>query len=420
MKRKLVIFMLFCIALSSLAATIASGTCGKDDPKSVRWELSDDSLLIISGRGAMEDFDKSVAPWLKHHSFIKQVKVEDGVTSIGSYAFAEPNKVMWSRVDIIDNSSLYCDKLESVTIGKSLVSIGDWAFYDCRKLQRVIVRSDSLLSIGREAFSGCWNLEEINLPNSVQLIAERAFHNCRSLLNIVIPNSVQTIEKHTFSYCAGLKSVTIPNSVKEIKESAFDGCDELPSIHLPASVIAIGEEAIPRIHITVSEDNPRYCAIEDVFYTKAVDTLIFCIEDKKGVFEIPNTVKHIAQEAFSFCQDLTEIVIPNSVVSIDEGAFQFCHKLKKVIITNSVVSIGDGVFSGCNNLISIYLQCEDPDDICGILYTGIKLGQCTFYVPKGSGKQYEEYMFNWRESPNQDDKEIPWGEFGKIVEYDYK
>ena len=45
MKRKLVLFMLFVIALSSLAETIASGTCGKDDPKSVRWELSDDRVL---------------------------------------------------------------------------------------------------------------------------------------------------------------------------------------------------------------------------------------------------------------------------------------------------------------------------------------------------------------------------------------
>ena len=78
------------------------------------------------------------------------------------------------------------------------------------------------------------------------------------------------------------------------------------------------------------------------------------------------------------------------------------------------------MFKDCDNLKEIYLQLSNPAEVSGILYTGIKRGQCTFYVPKGSGRQYEEYMFNWRESPNQNDKEIPWGKFGKIVEYDYK
>ena len=89
MKRKLALFMLFCLVLSSLAATIASGTCGKNNPESVRWELSDDRVLTISGKGAMEDFEASKVPWQNHRPLIKQVIIEDGVTSIGSYAFED-------------------------------------------------------------------------------------------------------------------------------------------------------------------------------------------------------------------------------------------------------------------------------------------------------------------------------------------
>ena len=194
----LLLSMLF-FSISSNAKIIASGTCGKNVAKSVKWELDDDGVLTISGEGPMKDFDKSKAPWLKHHSLIEEVVIEDGVTSIGSYAFAEVNKVTMSRIDIIDNTSLYCDELESVVIGKSVVSIGDRAFYDCDFLDRVIIKGESLLSIGIEAFSGCLELTNINLPNSVQTIGERAFFACSSLSNIVIPNSVQTIEKHTFS-----------------------------------------------------------------------------------------------------------------------------------------------------------------------------------------------------------------------------
>jgi len=350
----LLLSMLF-FSISSNAKIIASGTCGKNVAKSVKWELDDNGVLTISGEGPMKDFDKSKAPWLKHHSLIEEVVIEDGVTSIGSYAFAEVNKVTMSRIDIIDNTSLYCDELESVVIGKSVVSIGDRAFYDCDFLDRVIIKGESLLSIGIEAFSGCLELTNINLPNSVQTIGERAFFACSSLSNIVIPNSVQTIEKHTFSSCDELESITIPNSVKVIKDRAFAFCDELTSIHIPASVISIGEEAIPRIHITVSEDNPCYCAIDDILYTKAMDTLLFCLEDKIGEVRIPDGVKHIKDEAFENCSDVTNIILPNSLLTIGEDVFAWCDNLHDLKLPNSLTCIGDGAFTACYKLTNLYI-----------------------------------------------------------------
>ena len=55
---------------------------------SAGWVLSTDGVLTISGSGAMKNFSESnPAPWKVYASKIQSVKVEDGVTNVGDYAF---------------------------------------------------------------------------------------------------------------------------------------------------------------------------------------------------------------------------------------------------------------------------------------------------------------------------------------------
>ncbi|MDE7093452.1 MAG: leucine-rich repeat protein, partial [Oscillospiraceae bacterium] len=94
----------------------------------------------------------------------------------------------------------------SVTIPDSVVTIGEYAFYDC----------DSLISV--------------TIPDSVVTIGEYAFYDCDSLISVIIPDSVTTIEKRTFSRCDSLTAVTIPDSVTSIEDWAFYDCTALESI----------------------------------------------------------------------------------------------------------------------------------------------------------------------------------------------
>ena len=73
-----------------------SGTCGKDDPatgdvdesQNVTWMLTGNTLTI-SGTGAMADYAEAGGqPWTAMHSDINAIVIEDGVTSIGNYAFS--------------------------------------------------------------------------------------------------------------------------------------------------------------------------------------------------------------------------------------------------------------------------------------------------------------------------------------------
>lgn len=75
---------------------------------------------------------------------------------------------------------------------------------------------------------------------SVTSIGNNAFFDCSRLQSVIIPESVTSIENDVFMACTGLQSVTIPNSVTRIGDTAFDACTSLRSITIPNSVTTIG------------------------------------------------------------------------------------------------------------------------------------------------------------------------------------
>ena len=388
------------VIIVMLTATTAraddSGECGASG-NNVTWSFNSSSkTLTISGTGAMANYSPFVKPWINNIESIETVVIEDGVTSIGNYAFA------------------YCSNLTSVTIPSSVTSIGKYVFFICTRLTSVTIPS-SVTSIGGGAFDNCSSLTSITIPSSVTSIEKSTFANCESLTSINIPANVTTIGEDAFFYCSALETITIdegndiydsrdecnaiietvsntliygckktviPNSVTSIGEKAFYFCEGMTSVTIPSSVTSIGKTAFLGCTGLASVTIPSSVT--------TIGELAFNRCQSLTSVTIPSSVTTIESYAFSECTGLSSVTIPSSVTSIEERTFLACSSLTSVTIPSSVTNIGNSAFEGCTSLKSIFMLANSTvdDEAFDFNVQGKK-----FYVPSGSADNYSYYFY---------------------------
>jgi hypothetical protein len=356
-----------------------SGTAG-----TLTWTLNN-GTLTVSGEGVMPDYGKNdYAPWHHYRDSIITVIIENGVTSIGNWAFSG------------------FSSLTSITIPNSVTNIGWEAFNRCSSLTSITI-PDSVTDIACGDFDGCSNLISIHVKDRNEYYSSEdgvLFNKDKTTLlycpvrktgHYTIPNSVTCIEWGAFAGCSSLTSITIPNSVTRIEDDwAFDGCSSLISINVQGRNLCFSSE-------------------NGVLFNKDKTYLICCPSQKAGYFiVIPNSVEHLGYCAFPECSSLRHIhvedgnkcfsskdgilfnknktrlircpaqkagqyTVPDSVKSIESLAFAGYGSLTSVIISDGVESIGN-CFSGCSGLISIYTkdgnQYFSSDD--GVLFDKFK------------------------------------------------
>ena len=157
------------------------------------------------------------------------------------------------------------------------------------------------------------------------------------ILELVVSEGVTGICDNAFSDCYQLSTVSLPDTLESIGAYAFMSC-ALRKIRIPASVSSIDESAFFDTgikNILVDEENSSFRSMEGVLYNRRGTTLILCPEGREGEFTVPDGVTSIRAKAFYCCRELTEVAIPSSVTTIGLQAFYECTKLEAILVSNS-------------------------------------------------------------------------------------
>ncbi len=231
--------------------------------KDITWTLSEEGVLDVYGKGAIEDFDPlKPDEWLdlKSGESVKKIIIHEGITEIGDYAFYKCTKATQLTLPstltrVGDFAFMGCIAIPTVTLGAKVQQVGEGAFYGCTKLK--VTLSKGLKSIGYDAFYGTatykasenWENGALYVGGCIvdvkasatgaftaregtYLIADNAFDGCKGLSSITLPESTVYVGKYGFMNCTALKEVTFKGDLSSISEGLFWNCTALKSVSL--------------------------------------------------------------------------------------------------------------------------------------------------------------------------------------------
>ncbi len=392
-----------------------SGTCGEE----VKYSLDAYGTLMISGKGAMDDYLKYGAPWFPYGD-IKSVIVGNGVTHIGKNAFYNCDSIGSVTINgpasVGDSAFRGCDGIKTVTFKGSCDSIGAWAFEGCSSLRGVAL-PDSVAYIGESSFMGCESLKTASLGNGGAAIWDEAFAGCGALSTVTIGGAA-SIHDEAFSGCGSLSKVTIGEGATHIGDSAFYSCFALSDLSLPATVTYIGDGAFYGCSKLTS-----LCVPAHLEYLG--DFAFYPLELRSGDEVLDHTIESIGGKSFSGTDGVllmeaetavgdrfaangllykvtsldpakaavagyegvvSSVSIPNEVkynrisfkvTSVAEKAFFKCSGLKSVDL-GSVTTIGLKAFAYCSSLTSLSIP-ETVKSVGG--YAFFSCGLTSLTVP---------------------------------------
>ena len=203
---------------------------------------------------------------------------------------------------------------DGITKGQlaGVTNIGKWFQSNTVITEFPELRDTGLTALGQQAFTGCSNLVEINLPETVTSIGAQAFQNCSNLVEINLPETLTSIGGTAFGNCTKLviDTIYLPNlsgTMNRWRDSSNKG--------------------INARHITSL-----------------------------------GSVTSLSSGALSGWNLLEDVVLPETVTSIGQQAFYNCSNLVEINLKNPTPpSFGASALNGCSALTHIYVPADSVE-----------------------------------------------------------
>lgn len=388
-----------------------SGSCGTN----LTWTLYDNNELVISGTGEMRDFysNNGNAPWYNYRGIIESVIINEGVTSIGAYAFQN------------------CTALTLVELPDSLEHLGGYTFENCDSLISLKLPLNTK-TVGFGVFRGC-NIDSLYFEGTINdwlqldlssggflFYVDSLYISGELIENLAIPDGVSSIQGWAFSQYSKIKSVVIPATVTTIGDEAFN-CENLVYAEFLGDAPSIGADAfyIDRNNengfvIYYHENTHGWSSpLWDDYYAACVEEFsdYSALDDdnrnSQGIlFTLNESAKtavvgdgsNMPNNSGYYGAQRGAVIVPDTVIKdgsiyrvigIGSYAFSGNRHVTSVSIGSGVTSILPSAFAGCPELktITVSENNEYYRSIDGVLYD---VGALYLYVYPG-GKTDESF-----------------------------
>lgn len=229
----------------------------------------------LLGRAVIPKGTTEIAPWsFDRNKSLRSVSVPGTVKRIGERAFADCVNLKTVLLEegletIGGNAFTGCSSLTELTLPDSIRELDGWAFYHFTGLQTPAYnRSKTILYC-----YPCTAQEKVfKVPTGIKRINPAAFIGNPYLEEVILPEGLEVLERRTFMDC-GLKSITIPATVKRIESGAFYGCKALKEIYVLGDDTEIEMGAFPRSAGELQIHLPKDFRIDELLHLRGLTFL---------------------------------------------------------------------------------------------------------------------------------------------------
>ncbi len=202
----------------------------------------------------------------------------------------------------------------------------------------------------------------IKLPDEIEglpvvTLGMKLFSKNDTLEGVLLPAGLKTIENSVFSGCMNIQRLDLPEGVTYIGDFAF-WPSGIERIYIPSTVEELhGGSTILNIpEFDIAPENRKYIMSDGMVYKSTPDGIELTASPylRDNNFVIPTEISVIGDSAFMY-HDLTELTIPGSVQTVGDFAFSWGDSLRRVVIEEGVEKLKDGCFCACGSLSEVMI-----------------------------------------------------------------